>query len=96
MLTRSTNDSLVHALFKQNRSEASVDYKTAFYDAAVLATRLMNSPQGLQHDCCFFFGINTPATLPPGISSLCPPERRPMHVEQHMVWANFECDLAMR
>jgi hypothetical protein len=78
VLTRSTNDSLVHALVKQNKFEASVDYKTAFYDAAVLATRLMNSPQGLQHDYCFSFGTNKPHILPPCISPLCPPERRPM------------------
>ncbi|KAM0690183.1 hypothetical protein Q7P36_008950 [Cladosporium allicinum] len=42
----SRDQSLVHALFAQNKFEARVDYNTVFYDAAVLATRLMNSPQG--------------------------------------------------
>jgi hypothetical protein len=43
----SRDQSLVHALFAQDKFEARVDYNTVFYDAAVLATRLMNSPQGL-------------------------------------------------
>jgi hypothetical protein len=76
MPTRSTQN--VHALFKKNRFEAGIDYKTAFRDAAVLATRLMNSPQGLQHDYCFFFGINTPSIQPPGLSTAVEPQRRPM------------------
>ena len=73
----SRDQSLVHALFAQNKFEARVDYNTVFYDAAVLATRLMNSPQGLQHDYCFFFGVNTLIDLPPGVSPACPPEQHP-------------------
>jgi hypothetical protein len=69
--------SLVHALFHQDKFEASVDWHVAFYDAAVLATRLMNSPQGLQHDYCFFFGTNTPTNLPPGIDPACPLAEQP-------------------
>jgi hypothetical protein len=67
----------VQALFQQNKFEASVDWHVAFYDAVVLATRLMNSPQGLQYDYCFFFGTNTPTNLPPGIDPACPLAERP-------------------
>ena len=72
------DQSLVHELFKQNKFEAGVDWNTVFYDAAVLATRLMNSPQGLQHDYCFYLGTNTPADLPHGINPACLPAQRPM------------------
>jgi hypothetical protein len=76
MPTRSTQT--VHALFEQNTFERGIDYKTAFRDAAVLATRLMNSPQGLQHDYCFFFGVNAPSIQPAGLRTVSKPEDRPM------------------
>ena len=54
----------VHPIFDPSRFENGIDYYGAIYDSALLATRLMNSPQGLQHDYCFFYGKNTPANAP--------------------------------
>ena len=54
----------VHPMLDPSRFESNVDYWGAIYDSALLATRLMNSPQGLQHDYCFFYGKNTPANVP--------------------------------
>lgn len=54
----------VHTLFHPSRFDPDIDYYGAIYDGAVLATRLMNSPQGLQHDYCFYYGKNVPANAP--------------------------------
>lgn len=54
----------VHPLFDPSRFDSDIDYYGAIYDSAVLATRLMNSPQGLQHDHCFYYGKNVPANAP--------------------------------
>ena len=79
MQTRSARSKFVHGLFKRDRFPAEVDYNTAFYDAAILATRLMNSPQALQHDYCFYFGTATPlAQLPPGVPPSIGPEHAPV------------------
>jgi hypothetical protein len=56
----------VHPLFDSIRFAEGIDYNGAFYDAAVLATRLINSPQGLQHDFAFFYGQTVPANVPAG------------------------------
>lgn len=53
----------VHPLFDPTRFARDIDYE-AFYEPAVLATRLINSPQGLQHDYCFYFGKTVPAATP--------------------------------
>lgn len=54
----------VHPIFHPSRFPSHLDYNGAFYDAIVLANRLMNSPQALQHDYCFYFGKNVPASGP--------------------------------
>jgi hypothetical protein len=54
----------VHPLFDPNRFAPGIDYNGAIYDSAVLATRLINSPQGFQHDYCFFYGKNVPTNAP--------------------------------
>jgi hypothetical protein len=54
----------IHPLFDRSKFPPSIDYDGAFHDAALLATRLMDSPQGLQHDYAFCFGKNVPANLP--------------------------------
>ena len=55
----------VHPLFDPTRFAPDIDYE-AFYEPCVLATRLINSPQGLQHDYCFYFGKTVPAATPSG------------------------------
>lgn len=57
----------VHPLFDATRFPHDIDYN-AFYEPAVLATRLINSPQGLHYDYCFFFGKTVPAATPSGFS----------------------------
>ena len=59
----------VHPLFDQTRFAPNIDYDRAIRDFAVLATRLMNSPQAQQHDFCFFFGKNVPANAPVNYTS---------------------------
>lgn len=54
----------VHPIFHHSKFPANIDYETAFYEAVVLATRLMNSPQALQHDYCFYFGKSVSAMKP--------------------------------
>jgi hypothetical protein len=56
----------VHPLFDSIRFAPGVDYNKAFYNAAVLATRLINSPQGLQSDYCFYYGQTVVANAPAG------------------------------
>jgi hypothetical protein len=68
----------VHPLFARDRFPAHIRYKEVFYDAAVLATRLMDSPQALQSDYCFYFGVNTPIDLPRSIRRRLKPAERPM------------------
>jgi hypothetical protein len=68
----------VHPLFARERFPANVKYKAAFYDAAVLATRLMDTPQGLQHDYCFYFGVNAPTDVPRSFRRALKPPMRPM------------------
>lgn len=57
----------VHPLFNATRFPPEIDYD-AFYEPAVLATRLINSPQGLHYDYCFYFGKTVPAATPSGFS----------------------------
>jgi hypothetical protein len=57
----------VHPLFNATRFPSEIDYD-AFYEPALLATRLINSPQGLQYDYCFYFGKTVPAATPSGFS----------------------------
>jgi len=83
---RKTRSQHVHELFRQNKFPANIDWKTAFYDAAVLATRLMNSPQGLQHDYCFYFGTNSSANLLPKTYAAILPENTPVQ---------YTCDKAV-
>jgi hypothetical protein len=68
----------VHPLFARERFPANIKYKADFYDAAVLATRLMDTPQALQHDYCFYFGDNTPIDLPRSDRRALEPRMRPM------------------
>ena len=68
----------VHPLFARDRFPARIRYKEVFYDAAVLATRLMDSSQALQSDYCFYFGVNTPIDLPRSIRRRLKPAERPM------------------
>lgn len=56
----------VHPLFDPVKFAPDIDYDRAFYPSAVLATRLMNSDQALQHDFCFYFGKTVPANRPSG------------------------------
>lgn len=53
-----------HPLFDPSRFASNIDYYGAIYDSAVLATRLMNTPQALQHDYCFYNGKNRLANDP--------------------------------
>ena len=55
----------VHALFDATRFPSDIDYE-AFYEGTLLATRLVNTPQGLQHDYSFYFGKTVPADTPSG------------------------------
>jgi hypothetical protein len=57
----------VHPLFDPTKFASDIDYE-AFYEPAVLATRLVNSPQSLQHDYCNYFGKTVPAATPSGFS----------------------------
>ena len=54
----------VHPVFDPSRFASNIDYYGAIYDSAVLATRLMNTPQALQHDYCFYYGKNRLANDP--------------------------------
>lgn len=54
----------VHPLLDPIRFAPGIDYYGVIYPSALLATRLMNSPQGLQHDYCFFYGKSSPANEP--------------------------------
>lgn len=54
----------VHPLFYPSRFTSDIDYYGAIYDSAVLANRLLNTPQGLQSDYCFYYGKNVPANQP--------------------------------
>lgn len=54
----------VHPLFDPTRFNTSIGWNGAFYDAVVLATRLIESPQALQNDYCFYFGRNRFASRP--------------------------------
>jgi hypothetical protein len=54
----------IHPLYAQDRFPSHIKYELAFHDAVVLATRIMDSPQALQHDYCVFFGTNGPIRLP--------------------------------
>lgn len=54
----------VHPFFHPSKFPSNIDYQRAFYDAAVLATRLMDSPQAIQHDYCFYFGKSERAMKP--------------------------------
>lgn len=56
----------VHTMFGAKRF-LDIDYD-AFYEPALLATRLINSPQGLHYDYCFYFGKTVPAETPSGFS----------------------------
>jgi hypothetical protein len=67
----------VHPLFARARFPNYIRYKDAFYDAAVLATRLMDSPQALQHDYCFYFGVNMPIDFPRSVRRYLEPSERP-------------------
>ena len=53
----------VHPIYARSRFPQTIKWRHAIYDAAVLATRLMDTPQALQHDYCVFFGTNTAAKL---------------------------------
>ena len=57
----------VHPVFDATKFPAGIDYD-AFYEPALLATRLINSPQGLHYDYCFYFGKTVPADKPSGFS----------------------------
>jgi len=57
----------VHPLFDPTRFATDIDYE-AFYEPAVLASRPINSPQGLQHDYCFYYGKTVPAATPSAFS----------------------------
>lgn len=73
-----TPDPKIHPLFARERFPAHIRYKDGFYDAAVLATGLMETPQALQHDYCFYFGVNTPVDLPRSQRRALKPAKRPM------------------
>jgi hypothetical protein len=72
-----TPDPKIHPLFARSKFPSHIRYQRAFYDAAVLATRIMDTPQALQHYYCFFFGTNTPVELPRRIRRRWAPEARP-------------------
>lgn len=59
-----TTDPKIHPLYARDKFPKHIKYQRAFYDAAVLATRIMDSRQALQHDYCFYFGINAPLHFP--------------------------------
>ncbi|KAM0692484.1 hypothetical protein Q7P36_008687 [Cladosporium allicinum] len=68
----------IHPLFAKERFEPQIKYNRAIYNAAVLATRIMDTPQALQHYYCFFFGTNTsPVKLPRRLRRRWSPEERP-------------------
>lgn len=75
----------VHQLFGPTKFAADIDYET-LYPGALLATRLINSPQGLQHDYCFYFGKTAPAATPSGSSY----EDGPSHLPYQ-----YACDKAI-
>jgi len=73
-----TSEFEIHPLYARDKFPSDIKYNRAFYDASVLATRIMDSPQALQHDFCFFFGTNTSVKLPRRIRPIWPPGTRPM------------------
>lgn len=73
-----TSEFEIHPLFAKERFEPHIKYNRAIYNAAVLATRIMDTPQALQHYYCFFFGTNTsPVKLPRCVRHKWSPEERP-------------------
>lgn len=57
----------VHQIFGSTKFATDIDYES-LYPGALLATRLINSPQGLQLDYCFYFGKTIPAATPSDFS----------------------------
>ena len=57
----------LHLMFEATRFPADIDCNT-FYEPALLATRLISSPQGLHYDYCLYFGKTVPGETPSGFS----------------------------
>lgn len=57
----------IHPLFRKDQFMGNIDYNTAFRAPAILATRLLNTPQAKHWVYALLFGKNAPAALPAGI-----------------------------
>lgn len=59
----------IHPLFAKERFGDDIDWEKAFRIPAVLATRLIDTPQALHWGFALLFGLNEPAALPEGVKS---------------------------
>lgn len=80
------DDAQIHPMFHPSRFPADIDYERAIYEPALLATRLMHTPQAFQHDHCFYFGLSMPTEKPDALVDTYKPEHLP---------AEYACDKAI-
>jgi hypothetical protein len=57
----------IHPLFVESQFEGNIDYDKVFHAPAVLATRLLDTPQALHWAYAFVYGRNTFTAMPAGV-----------------------------
>lgn len=76
----------INPVFDPSKFPADIDYRRVIYEPALLASRLMNTPQAFQHDYCFYFGVSVPTEKPEALVYNYKPETLP---------AEYACDKAI-